>query len=158
MSAALIAALFFTGVLLLATGYFLMGGAPLLTLQHDTPKDARFIGSFFAVYYRVAMLTAIPTAVSYVFAGRVAFAAGAAALALLAWVLRRKVVSAMATLGARIEAGEARVIPAFRRVHAAALLINLAQLAIIVWSLISVSMEFRSAPTPAPQAVTGRPA
>jgi hypothetical protein len=146
MSAALIAALCFTGALLVTTAYFLMGGAPLLTLQHDTPKDARFVGSFFKVYYRAAMFIAGAAALSYAFAGKPAFAAGAAALALLAGLLRRKLISKMAALGARIEGGENRAIPAFRRLHATALLINLAQLVLIVWSLISVSMEFRQPP------------
>ncbi|MEQ1684180.1 MAG: hypothetical protein ABL916_11060 [Burkholderiaceae bacterium] len=146
MSAALIAALCFTGALLLTTAYFVMGGAPLLTLQHDTPKDARFVGSFFSAYYRAAMFIAAATAVCYAFAGRLAFAAGAAALALLAALLRRKLITKMASLGERIEGGEPRAIPAFRRLHAAAILINLAQLVLIVWSLISVSLEFRQAP------------
>ena len=146
MSATLIAALCFTGVLLVTTAYFLMGGAPLLTLKHDTPKDARFVRSFFNVYYRAAMLIASATAVSYALAGRLAFATGAAALALLATLLRRTIISKMDSLGARIEGGETSAIPAFRRLHAAAILINLAQLALIVWSLISVSLEFRSAP------------
>ena len=146
MSAALIAALCFTGALLVTTAYFLMGGAPLLTLQHDTPKDARFVGSFFNAYYRAAMFIAGATAVSYALAGRLAFAAGAAALALLAALLRRQIISNMAALGARIQGGETRAISAFRRVHAAAILINLAQLVLIVWSLISVSMEFRQPP------------
>lgn len=146
MSAPLVAALCFTGALLVTTAYFLMGGTPLLTLKHDTPKDARFVGSFFNVCYRVAMLLAAPTAISYALAGRLVLATGAAALALLAILLRRKVISKMASLGARIESGEAGAITAFRRVHAAAIVINLAQLALIVWSLISVSLEFRQAP------------
>jgi hypothetical protein len=147
MSAALIAALCFTGALLVTTAYFVMGGTPLLTLQHDTPKDARFVASFFGVYYRAATVIAAATAVSYAFAGRLAFAAGAAALAMLAALLRRKLISKMASLGERIKGGEARAIAAFRRLHAAAILINVAQLVLIVWSLISVSLEFRQAPS-----------
>ncbi len=146
MTAALVAALGFTGALLVTTAYFLMGGTPLLTLAHDTPKDARFVGSFFNVYYRAAIFIAGATAVSYALAGRLAFAAGAAALALLAALLRRQVISNMAALGARIESGDTAAISSFRRLHGAAILINLAQLVLIVWSLISVSMEFRQTP------------
>lgn len=43
MSAAMIAALFFTVALLVTTAYFLMGSVPLLILKHDRPKDSRFV-------------------------------------------------------------------------------------------------------------------
>lgn len=52
MTAAGVAALFFTVVLLVTTAYFLMGGLPLLVLQHDTPLDGRFIRRFFDIYYK----------------------------------------------------------------------------------------------------------
>jgi hypothetical protein len=141
MSAALIAALFFTVALLVTTAYFLLGSVPLLILKHDTPMDSRFVRGFFNTYYLAAMFTAGATAVSYAFAGRLAFAAGAAALALLATVLRRKVIPRMDSLRAQIEDSGITAIPAFRRIHVAALLINLAQLVLIVWSLIAGSLQ-----------------
>lgn len=140
MSAALIAAMFFTVALLVTTAYFLMGSVPLLILKHDTPMDSRFVRGFFNIYYLAAICTASATALSYAFAGRLAFAVGAAALALLAVVLRRTVIPRMELLWARIQAGDTRAIPAFRRIHVAAILINLVQLALIVWSLIAASM------------------
>jgi len=141
MSASLIAALCFTGASLVITAYFLMGSVPLLILEHDTPMDARFVRGFFNTYYVAAMFTAGATAVSYAVAGRLAFAAGAAGLALLATVLRRTVIPKMASLGARIEAGGASAVRAFRRLHGAAILINLAQLVPMVWSLITVTRQ-----------------
>jgi len=80
MSAALIAALVFSVILLVITAYFLMGSVPLLILKHDTPMDSRFVRGFFNTYYLAAMLTASATAVSYAVAGRLVFAVGAAAL------------------------------------------------------------------------------
>jgi hypothetical protein len=144
MSAALIAALFFTVALLVTTAYFLMGSVPLLILKHDTPMDARFVRGFFNTYYLAAMFTASATAVSYAFAGRLAFAAGAAALALLATILRRKVIPRMDSLRAQIQVGETSLIPAFRRIHVTAILVNLAQLVLIVWSLIAASLQSRA--------------
>jgi hypothetical protein len=141
MSAALIAALFFTVALLVVTAYFLLGSVPLLILQHDTPMDSRFVRGFFNTYYLAAMFTASATAVSYAFAGRLIFAGGAAALALLATTLRWKVIPKMDALRAQIPAGETDAIPGFRRIHATAILINLAQLALIVWSLMSLSLK-----------------
>jgi hypothetical protein len=139
MSTALIAALFFTVALLVTTAYFILGSVPLLILKHDTPVDARFVRGFFNTYYLAAMFTASATAVSYAFAGRAAFAGGAAALALLAAILRQKVISKMDSLRTRIQMGGTDAIPGFRRTHLSAILINLAQLVLIVWSLLAFS-------------------
>ena len=141
MSAALIVALFFTVALLVITAYFLLGSVPLLILKHDTPVDARFVRGFFNTYYLAAMFTASATAVGYAFAGRLLFAAGAAALALLATILRRKVIPKMDLLRAQIQASGANAIAAFRRIHVTAILVNLAQLVLIVWSLTALSLQ-----------------
>src|SRR6185295_12149576 len=103
MSAALIAALFFTVALLVTTAYFILGSVPLLILKHDTPVDSGFVRGFFNTYYMAAMFIASAAAVSYAFAGRLGFAAGAAALALLATILRRKVIPKMDSLRNQIE-------------------------------------------------------
>ena len=139
MSAALIAALFFTVALLVTTAYFILGSVPLLILKHDTPKDSHFVRGFFNIYYLAAMFTASAAAVSYAFAERPVLAAGAAALALLAGILRRKVISKMETLGTQIQSGGTDAIPGFRRTHVSAILVNLVQLVLIVWSLTAFS-------------------
>jgi hypothetical protein len=139
MSAAMFAALFFTVALLVTTAYFIMGSIPLLVLKHDTPLDARFVRGFFNIYYRAAFLTAAATAVSFAFAGRPGLAVGAAALALIAIALRKKVIPKMDALGAQIQSNYMDAIPGFRRTHITAILINLAQLVAIVWSLIALS-------------------
>ena len=143
MSATLIAALFFTVVLLATTTYFLMGSVPLLTLKHDIPMDSRFVRGFYNTCYLVTMSTASATAVSYVFAGWPVLAAGAAAVALLAAILRRKVIPKMDSLRAQIQVSGATAISAFRRIHVVAILINLTQLVLMVWSLIAVSLSLR---------------
>ncbi|KQP21570.1 hypothetical protein [Pseudorhodoferax sp. Leaf267] len=136
MSAALFIALCCTGALLLTTAYFVMGSIPLLILKHDVPMDARFVRGFFNTYYLAAMGTAGVAALSYAVAGRPVFAAGAAALAGLTALLRRKVIPTMDRL--RIEIGDqcASAIATFGRIHVTAILMNLVQLVVIVWSLI----------------------
>ena len=141
MSAALIAALVFTVALLVVTAYFIMGSLPLLILKHDTPMDGRFVRAFFNTYYLAAMGTASATALSYALAGRLALGAGAAFLALLAALLRRKVIPRMDSLRAQIHVSEASAIAAFRRIHATAIAINLVQLALIVATLIAFSIQ-----------------
>jgi hypothetical protein len=143
MSAALIAAIVFTVILLVISGYFLLGSVPLLVLRHDTPLDARFVRAFFDTYYRAATIAAGATAVSYAFAGRAILACGAAGLAVLAVVLRRTVIAKMDALGTKIQASGPDAIASFRRIHVTAILLNLAQLVLVVWSLISLSMELR---------------
>jgi hypothetical protein len=143
MSAALILALFFTVALLAITAYFIMGSVPLLILKHDTPMDSRFVRGFFNTYYRAAIFTAGATAVSYALAGRPVFAAGAAVFALLAIVLRRLVIPKMDSLHAKLQVGETNAIPRFRRVQVTAILVNLAQLVVTVWSLVEVSVQMK---------------
>jgi hypothetical protein len=141
MPASLLTALFFTVALLVTTGYFILGSVPLLVLKHDTPLDSRFVRMFFNTYYRAAMFTACAAALSYAVAGRFGFAAEAAALAVLAVVLRRKIIPKMDALGSEIQATGSEAIRRFRRTHVTAILINVAQLVLIVWSLIAVSMK-----------------
>ena len=137
MSAAMFAALFFTVALLVTTAYFIMGSIPLLILKHDTPLDARFVRGFFNVYYVAAFVTAAATAISYAFASRPGVALGAAVLALIAVVLRNRIIPKMDALGAQIQVDYMNAIPGFRRTHVTAIVINIAQLVAIVWSLVA---------------------
>ncbi len=139
MSAAMIAALFFTVALLVTTAYFIMGSVPLLVLRHDTPLDAGFVRGFFNIYYVATLITATATSISYAFAGRPALATGAAALALMAVILRKKVIPTMDSLGAQIQSNGMDAIPGFRKTHLTAILINIVQFAAIVWSLTALS-------------------
>jgi hypothetical protein len=139
MPGSMIAALFFTVALLVTTLYFILGSIPLLILKHDTPLDARFVRGFFNIYYRCAVVTATLTCISYGLAGRPALSAGAAALAVLAVLLRRQVIPKMEALGAQIQSNGVHAIPGFRRTHVTAIVINIAQLVAIVWSLTTLS-------------------
>lgn len=144
MPSALYPALFFTVAMLVNTGYFLLGGLPLLILRHDEPLDARFVRSFFNVYYQAAFWVALGAAVSYALWGRWAFAVGAAVLAATATLLRRRLLPVMLHLGGQIEAGHAGAVQQFRRIHATALLLNLVQLVVAVWGLIVLSRDLSS--------------
>lgn len=139
MSSAIYGAFFFTVVLLVITAYFLMGGLPLLILKHDVPLDARFIHGFLSLYYKTAFWAALGACASYALWGRFGFAAGAAILAVVATLLRRRFLPALQQLGTRVEAKDPGAIEQFRRMHATALLINFAQLAVLVWGTIQLS-------------------
>jgi hypothetical protein len=137
---ALFPAFFFTVALLVTTAYFLMGGLPLLILQHDTPVDARFIRGFFNIYYRAAFGTAVGAAASYAWLGWWGFAAGTAAIALGVGLLRRRLIPAMEQLSSQIQTGDEAARARFRRVHGAALAVNLVQLVALVWGLTRISL------------------
>ena len=139
MPASLLLALFFTVAMLVTTAYFILGSVPLLVLKHDTPMDSRFVRVFFNTYYRAAMFTASAAAVSYAIADRPGFAAEAAALALVAIILRRMVIPKMEALGSEIQTSGEDAIRRFRRMHISAIAFNVAQLVLLVWSLIAVS-------------------
>ncbi|MFZ4649586.1 MAG: hypothetical protein ACOYLV_02655 [Rubrivivax sp.] len=137
---ALFPALFFTVALLVTTAYFLLGGLPLLVLQHDTPTDARFVRGFFNVYYRAALATSAGAAASYALSSWYLFALGAGVMALAVLALRRRFIPAMEQIGAAIHSGERGAIGRFRRLHSAALLLNLLQLLVLVWSLMRLPL------------------
>lgn len=141
MSFAVYGAFVFTVAMLVTTAYFLMGGLPLLILKHDVPLDARFVHGFFNLYYRAAFWTSIGASLSYALWGRFPFAIGTACVAIVAIVLRRNVLPAMQMLGTRIEASDDGAIRQFRRVHVAALLVNLGQLILLVWGLVTLSRQ-----------------
>ena len=103
------------------------------------PLDARFVRAFFNVYYKVAFWAAIGAAISYAVWGRVAFALGAAGIAVLVSVLRKRFLRAMEDVGAQIDGSNTEPIRRFRRMHGAALLINVAVLAVLVWGTIRLS-------------------
>lgn len=140
MSIALYPALVFTVALLVTTAYFLLGGLPLLVLDHDTALDARFVRGFFNLYYKAAFVTAVGAALSYLALGRPAFGLGAAALAGASVWLRGRLVGTMDALGARIQDGGAPAIRQFRRVHGMALGVNALQLTLLVWALTKFSL------------------
>jgi len=135
----LITALLATVALLVTTAYFLLGSVPLLILKHDTPMESRFVRGFFNTCYLAAMVTAGSAAMGYGFAGRLMFAAGAATLAVLATILLWRIIPQMDSLRSRIQVSGADAIPGFRRTHLIAVLVNLAQLVLIVWSVTTFS-------------------
>jgi len=139
MASAVYPAFFFTVVLLFTTAYFLLGGLPLLILKHDVPLDARFIRGFFNVYYKAAFWAAVGACASFALWGRFGFAAGAAMLAVLAVVLRKRMVPTMHNLAVQIETNDEVAVQRFRKVHQTALLINLGQLVLLVWGTLQLS-------------------
>lgn len=141
MTAAGYAAFVFTVALIASTAYFLMGGLPLLVLEHDIALDARFIRSFFNVYFRVSFWTSLGACISFALWGRPAFAAGAALIVAGSLVLRRRLLAAMQRLGEQIAAGEASAIGNFRRVHATVLSVNLVQLVAVVGGVLQLSRQ-----------------
>lgn len=143
MSPAIYGSFFFTVVLIGTTAYFLMGGLPLLILKHDIPLDASFVCGFFNVYYRLAFWAALGACVSFALWERPAFALGAAAIAGVVTLLRRHLLPAMQQLGTKIQASDGAAIQRFRRAHMAALLVNFAQLVVLIWGLLQLSMSMR---------------
>ena len=139
MSLAVYPALFFTVALLVTNAYFLMGGLPLLVLDHSTALDARFVRTFFNIYYRAAFVNMVGACLSFAALGRPSYAGGAVLLALALVMLRRKLMQALEQLGTQIQVNGSSAIWRFRQVHLMALFVNLLQLILLVWALIKLS-------------------
>lgn len=134
------AALVFTVAMLVTTAYFLMGGLPLLILQHDSPIDEKFVRRFFDIYYKAVFVTAGGAAISYALWSRWPFALGAAGVVMLALALRRKILPQMEALGARMASKDPAALSSFRKVHGQALLANLVQLLVLGWAVTKISV------------------
>lgn len=129
----------FTVALMCVTLYFLLGGLPLLVLQHDVPMDAKFVGAFFGAYYAAAFWAGCGAALSYALWGHPLLATGAAGIAVAARLLRRHVLPVMQELGRQIEQRQAGAVRRFRQIHAVALLVNVVLLAVLVWGTLRLS-------------------
>lgn len=124
-----------TVILLVWMGFFMMGSLPLLVLRHDTPLDSRFIRGLFNVYYLAVMLTGSAAALCYVWSGRLVFAVGMACIAALAFALRRWIIiPRMDFLRHTIPAADSSIFQ-FRRLHIMGMMLNVAQLGAVAWSL-----------------------
>lgn len=135
----LYAALFFTVALLVTTTYFIMGGLPLLILDHSTPLDGRFVKRFFEIYCHAALVTAAGATLSYAMAGFAAFALGTASIALVVVIFRNTIIPTLQRLALQIQHEQPGAIRTFRQIHASALLINLMQLVVLVWGVLQLS-------------------
>lgn len=146
----LFAALFFTVVLLVTTTYFIMGGLPLLVLDHSTPLDGRFIRRFFEVYCTAALVAAVGAAISYTLSGYFWFALGTSTIMVVVAIFRKTIIPTMQRLTEQIQHDPGAVL-AFRKIHAAALLVNLAQLVLLVWGVIELSFWLQTAQSTVPR-------
>jgi hypothetical protein len=129
------AALFFTVAMLAVTTYFLFGSIPLLILKHDNTMDSQFIRSFYVTYFKFAIVVATAAAVSYALAMRPLMALGAAAIATLTLVLRFKFIPKMDQLRSEIRHNNLMSISGFRKIHRSAIVLNVAQLLMLLGSL-----------------------
>ncbi|MFH0128686.1 hypothetical protein [Variovorax sp. EL159] len=128
-------ALIATVILLVWMGFFMMGSLPLLILKHDTPLDSRFIRGLFNVYYLAVMLTASAAALSYAWCGKPAFAFGMAFIAALAFALRRWIIIPRMDMLRHTIPAVGASISGFHRLHIAGMVLNVAQLGAVAWSL-----------------------
>lgn len=127
---------FATLVLLLVwMGFFMLGSLPLMILKHDTPLDARFIRGLFDVYYQAVIVVAGAGTVFHALAQRPATTAGMAAIATVAVLSRRAILSRMDGLRAAMTPGDTERIRAFRKLHVVGMSLNVAQLAMICTAL-----------------------
>jgi hypothetical protein len=123
-----------TVILVLWTGYFILGGTPLLFLRYKVPNDARFVRGFLHVYYVSLAAAALVGAVGYTVAARFEFAFGTALIAGLAVVARRLAIPRMDALRPVVNAGDSAAISRFRRIHVRVVVLNLFLFCAVVWS------------------------
>ena len=140
MTAAFIVGVFGTVILVLWTGYFILGGTPLLFLRYKVPNDSRFVRGFLHVYYVSVAAAALVGALGYAGAGRFEFAFGMALVAGVAVAARRLAIPRMDALRPVVNAGDAAAISNFRRIHIRVVVLNLFLFCAVVWSTTRISI------------------
>jgi hypothetical protein len=123
-------------ILLVWMGFFMFGSLPLMILKHDTPLDARFIRGLFDVYYKAVMVTAAAGLLANALAQRPIIATGMAAIALIAFLSRRGILSRMDRLRDVMTATDAARIRQFRHLHVLGMVLNVTQLAALCIGLV----------------------
>ena len=130
-----------TVLLMVWMGFFALGSLPLLVLNHDTPLDARFIRGLFNVYYLAATFTGSAASLAYVWAGMPGFAIGTGCIAALSFSLRRWfIIPRMDGLRATMTAEDTASILRFRVLHILGMMLNVAQLGTLAWSLTKLKL------------------
>src|SRR5262249_39702283 len=140
LSAAFIVGILGTVILVLWTGYFILGGTPLLFLRYKVPNDSRFVRGFLHVYYVSLGAAALIGALRYTIAARFPFALGMALIAGLAVVARRLAIPRMDALRPVVNAGDTAAISNFRRIHVRVVVLNLFLFCAVVWSTTKISI------------------
>ena len=123
-----------TVILVLWTGYFILGGTPLLFLRYKVPNDARFVRGFLHVYYVSVAGAALVGALGYAGARSFEFAFGMALVAGFAVVARRLAIPRMDALRPVVSAGDFTAISNFRRIHIGVVVLNLFLFCAVLWS------------------------
>ena len=129
-----------TVILVLWTGYFILGGTPLLLLRYKVPNDSRFVRGFLNVYYVTVAAAGIVSALGYAGAARFEFAFGMALIAGFAVVARRLTIPRMDALRPIVITGDAVAISNFRSIHIRVAVLNLALFCAVLWSTTKISI------------------
>jgi hypothetical protein len=124
-----------TIALLLPTVFFMFASPPLLVLKHDTPQDARVIRTLFHIYYTLVVIVAGLGALGQALVGRTAHALAMAGVAVFVLGLRRWIIPRMDVLRGTIPQGDASAVSRFRQLHMAGIVLNMAQLVVVVWGI-----------------------
>lgn len=128
----------FTVLLMVVNIYYLLGGLPLLTLEHDVPLDAKFTHSFFRIYCTLSAYVAICATVSYALWARPAFALGGVCLAAVAILIRTKLLPLLDQAGAGITSKEASAVTRFRKLHGVTLLLIVLQIQLLLFGVVEL--------------------
>ena len=131
----LLTAFFFTVLMIISMGFFMMGSLPLLVLKHDTPLDASFIRGLFNVYYKAVVVTGSIGALCYMAAERPTMALTLGCFAMLGVAGRHWFISRMDRVRSVMTAEDREAIRGFRRLHITGMLVNVACLGVFCLSL-----------------------
>lgn len=125
---------------LVALGFFVLGGTPLLILAHDVHMDGKFIRQFFHHCYRIVAVFSGASSLAYALANRPVLALSLGGICALAVCMYRWMIPRMDRLRPVIDSGDPAAIRRFRQLHAGGLGLNLAQVVALVAGLMHLRL------------------
>lgn len=127
-----------TVVLLFPMGYFLLTSPTFLLVRLDIPQVSFLLRSQFSGYFMTVVGAGLVATAGFAFAGRTAFAGGAAAIMAFAFLARRWFLRRIDRQIAARDAGDPMAARRLRRLHVGGMACNLVELGAVIAAVPSV--------------------
>ena len=133
-------ALVSTVLLLMSLGFSVLGSTPLLILKHDVAMDSRVVRQVFHYCYRLVAIVATVGSVAYAWAGRPALSLALGCVAIVALAMHHWLLTRMDALRTTMHDGDTAALARFRKLHIAAIVLNVTQLVAMGFSMTQVAL------------------
>lgn len=118
--------------MLFPMGYFLLTSPTFLLVKLDIPQVSFLLRNQFSGYFMTVVGAGVVSTAGFAFAGRLLFAAGAAAIMVFSFLARRWFLRRIDGEIAAREAGDLTAAGRLRRLHVGGMACNLVELGVVI--------------------------